>query len=104
MAAYNGSVKSIDTSLFDQTIAAFKTAIREFDSGKQAILSSTDTLLSSWEGDGKEAFRKAYEVLRTHLNDESENLQTLANDFESIKETYVEWDRKMSSEINMGNN
>lgn len=98
-STYNGTVQSIDTGLFDETIKAFRSAIKLYREAREGIFRSTDMLVRVWEGEGEEAFEKAYKVLKTQLKDEEDNLRTLAEDLENMKQSYVDWDTEISSQF-----
>lgn len=98
-STYNGTVKSIDTELFDETIAAFRSAISLYREAREGIFRSTDKLVTVWEGEGEEAFEKVYKVLKTQLKDEEDNLRTIAEDLENMKQSYVDWDTGVSSQL-----
>lgn len=98
-STYNGTVKSIDTELFDATIATFRRAIDIYRNTREGVFRSTDKLVTVWEGEGEEAFEKAYKVLKTQLKDEENNLRTLAEDLENMKQSYVDWDTEISRQF-----
>lgn len=94
-----GSVKRIDTSSFDDVINSIGTAITEYSTAKTAIMTSTEALLDTWTGKGKDAFLDAYTLLKTELSDEEENLKTMKDDLASMKESYEEWDKAMKESL-----
>ncbi len=98
-SVYNGTVQSIDTDLFDDTITAFRTAIKQYREAREAIFRSTDALVKVWEGDGEKAFEKVYKTLKTQLKDEEDNLRTIAEDLENMRQSYRDWDSEIARQF-----
>lgn len=94
-----GTVKSIDTLLFDETINAMKNAVSAFSAARKNVNTATDRLLGTWEGKGKDSFNKVYKKLKTELKDEEDNLTTVKEDLIGIKDTYVDWDTGLKNEF-----
>lgn len=92
-----GFVNTVDTSQFDETINSFRNAINQYREARKLIFNSTEKLLFSWEGEGKDAFQRSYDLLKTKLKDEEDNLRTIAENLEDVRETYIEWDRETAS-------
>lgn len=100
---YNDSVQKIDTSLFDSTIAAFKSAIDQYREARERIFKATEDLLNNWDGEGSDRFASEYKLLKTKLSDEEDNLRTIADDLLNMKQSYVDWDTDTAKVIG-GNN
>ena len=98
-SVYNGTVKSIDTSLFDSTVSAFKSAISQYREIREKIFVMSDRLFQTWDGDGGEAFEKQYKLLKTRLTDEEDNLRTIAEDLENMRQSYIDWDTELSAKM-----
>lgn len=98
-STYNGTVSTIDTNLFDETINAFKTAITQYREARERIFNSTDTLVTVWEGEGETAFEKAYTLLKTNLNDEEDNLRIISEDLEDMRQSYRDWDSGVAQQF-----
>ena len=96
---YNGTVKSIDTDLFDETISAFRNAIDQYRQARERIFNATDKLVKTWEGEGEEAFERAYIILKTKLDDEEDNLRTIAENLEDMRQSYRDWDSSIAQQI-----
>jgi len=96
---YNGTVKSIDTKLFDETINAFRSAIEKYREARERIFNATDKLVKTWEGEGEEAFERAYTILKTKLDDEEDNLRTIAENLEDMRQSYRDWDSSIAKQI-----
>jgi len=94
-----GTVKSIDTRDFDETINKFSAAINIYREARERIFQSTEALLAVWEGGGKDAFKKEYDILRTKLKDEEDNLNTIKEDLEDCRQTYIDWDKQTSTRL-----
>ncbi|MBC8060466.1 MAG: WXG100 family type VII secretion target [Clostridiaceae bacterium] len=94
-----GTVKSIDTKDFDGAIEKFKGAINIYREARERVFDSTEKLLYTWEGKGKDAFEKQYDQLKTKLKDEEDNLNTIKEDLEDCRQAYVDWDEKMTGEL-----
>jgi WXG100 family type VII secretion target len=100
--ARKGHVERIDLKMFAQAIAAIKQAQQSLQSAKTIMRNSTQTLLGSWEGYGKDAFEKVYKTLSTNLNDEGDNLDAIRQQLETIENTYRDWDSKTASGMEKG--
>ena len=98
-STYNGTVKSIDTDLFDETINAFRNAINQYREARERIFNATDKLVKTWEGEGEEAFESAYMILKTKLDDEEDNLRTIAENLEDMRQSYRDWDSSVAKQI-----
>lgn len=91
------SVEKIDTKEFENAISAMNTAVRLFNKAKGKIVSITDPVVDSWEGEGADSFAKVYKKLKTELKDEEENLSNIRDDLKSIKESYEGWDKDLKT-------
>lgn len=94
-----GSVKRIDTSAFDDAIKGIDQVVSAFASTKDSIDKETKALLSSWKGQGRKSFKESYDILKTQLLDEEENLTTIRDDLTAIKQSYVDWDIAMKDSM-----
>ncbi|HHW47057.1 MAG TPA: WXG100 family type VII secretion target [Clostridiaceae bacterium] len=97
---YYGAVESINTDLFDDTINAFRAAINQYRTARERVFVSTDKLVSVWEGEGQESFEAAYRILKTRLNDEEDNLRTIAENLEDMRQSYRDWDNALAQQFN----
>jgi len=102
MSAGSGTVQRIDTQAFDTAIKAIEAAQKALSSSKQAMIQSTDQLLGTWEGYGEEQFQKAYQKLKTNLNDEEDNLAAIREDLLQIKQSYSDWDKGSAKNLSEG--
>lgn len=100
--AGSGTVQRIDTQAFDTAIQAMEAAQKALSQSKQTLTQSTDQLLGTWEGYGQEQFEKAYSKLKTHLNDEEDNLEAIKQDLLQIKQSYSDWDKGSAKNLNEG--
>jgi len=96
---YNGTVERIDTRLFDATIKGFRDAITQYRECREAVFQSTDKLVRTWKGEGEEAFEKAYNQLKMRLKDEEDNLRSMAENLEDMRQTYREWDEGVAKQF-----
>lgn len=94
-----GTVKSIDTKDFDEAINKFSGAINMYREARERIFHSTEALLAVWEGKGKDAFQREYDLLKTKLKDEEDNLNVIKEDLEDCRQTYIEWDKQTSTRL-----
>ena len=94
-----GSVTSIDTKDFDDGIAKFKSAIVIYRAARERIFTSTENLLISWEGKGKNAFEKEYTQLKSKLTDEEDNLNAIKEDLENCLQSYLDWDTELTGAL-----
>jgi len=98
-STYKGTVQSINTELFDDTINAFRNAINQYREARERIFDSTDKLVSTWEGEGQKIFETAYRVLKTRLKDEEDNLRTIAENLENMRQSYIDWDNSLAQQF-----
>ncbi len=96
------AVERVSTKAFAQAISELRSSISTYEEARERIFSSTDKLFIDWEGEGKKSFEEAYIRLKTQLKDEEENLRSIADNLESIKLSYDEWDSQVGSSINQG--
>lgn len=101
-SVYNGTVQSIDTDLFDETINTFRAAINQYREAREGIFNSTDKLVMVWEGEGQSAFENAYRILKTKLSDEEDNLRAIAENLEDMRQSYRDWDSSVAKQISGG--
>ncbi len=91
------TVEKIDTKEFETAISAMNSAVNLFKSAREKIIKATDPVVDSWEGEGASAFDKVYKKLKTELEDEETNLETIRDDLKSIKESYEGWDKDLKN-------
>ncbi len=95
----DSKVERVDVQMFDDTLEKFNEAIKVFDESLSSVDTQTKTLLGSWEGKGKNAFKSAYTKLKTAIKDETENLTAIRDDLQAIKDSYTEWDTETGKVI-----
>lgn len=95
--AKKSGVERIDTKEFETALSAMGTAVKLFKSAKSKIVSATDSLISSWNGEGATSFGKVYKKLKTELGDEETNLTNIRDDLKNIKESYEGWDKDLKT-------
>lgn len=93
------TVRKIDTTHFDDAIKKFSDAISDYREARERIFDSTEKLLASWEGLGKNAFQTQYDQLKTKLKDEEDNLNTIKEDLEDCRQAYLDWDTQLAGQI-----
>ena len=98
----SGQVQRIDTQAFDTAIKAMEAAQKALGGSKQTLVQTTDRLLATWEGYGRDAFEAAYRKLRTNLNDEEDNLEAIKQDLQQIKQSYSDWDKGSAKNMKEG--
>jgi WXG100 family type VII secretion target len=98
-SASKGTVKSIDTKDFDDAVGKFKSAINIYRDAREMVFDSTEKLLFTWAGEGKDAFQKQYDQLKTKLKDEEDNLNTIKEDLENCRQAYLDWDNQLTGEL-----
>lgn len=92
----NSGVERVDIKMFDEALQKFGNAIKVFDNSMSKVNSTSEALLSSWEGKGRDAFNDAYKQLKTAIKDETENLIAIRDDLQAIKDSYSDWDSQSS--------
>ena len=88
----NGSVERLDTQGFTDAINSMRTAISSYQNARRNVINTTDPVMDTWEGKGKSQFEKVYKRLKTELEDDETNLQTIKKDLENILASYEQWD------------
>lgn len=96
------TVEHLDTLEFDAAIIAMNAAVSLFQNARTKIISITDPVMESWEGEGATSFGKVYKKLKTELEDEETNLVTIRDDLKSIKESYEGWDNDLKNQYQSG--
>jgi len=100
--AGSGTVQRIDTQAFDTAIKAMDAARQALSNAKNTLTQSTDRLLGTWDGEGQKQFEKAYNKLKTNLNDEEDNLDAIKQDLLQIKQSYSNWDKGSAKNLREG--
>jgi uncharacterized protein YukE len=94
-----GKVTSVDTKNFQSTIDSFTTAVKKYRAARERVFDSTELLLLGWEGKGKDTFKIAYDLLKTQLKDEEDNLITISDDLKSCMQSYIDWDDEVGKQL-----
>lgn len=93
------AVERLNTETFEEVISALNTAVTEFASVRSSLETQTDSLISSWSGDACDSFEDAFDTLKLYMSTQYDSLDAMADDLQSIKESYEGWDSDISTEI-----
>lgn len=92
-----GYVDRIDTNEFQDAITKFEMVVSTFESVTETLDTKTTKLFDTWEGKGYKEFKSEYNKLKTAIIDETENLVTIKDNLNAIKESYEDWDVETST-------
>ena len=95
----SGTVQYINTHGLQETAAAFKNGISEFNGCVREMGRITDTLYSSWDGDGKDQFETQYTLMKSKLDDISDTLYDIYNVLIESEAAYIDVDESVAKEI-----
>ena len=93
-------VKRIDTKFFSETISTLRASIDKYRAAREMVFNANDSLINSWEGNGKESFEREFLILKTKLTDQEDNLREMALQLEKIALTYEDIDNSVAEQIN----
>jgi len=83
-----GTVKSLDTSSFGDTIQAYANHIRTFEGIVAGVSNTNATVVDSWRGKGRDAFWRDCEQVQRNLKD----IADMMNEFrETLAKAHVEY-------------
>jgi len=91
--------QTVDTSGFDEAIAAFKNALETYTSCRDTFSTQSERLNSKWDGVAAEQYFTSYKNIQRTLTDNVDSLTYIIENLESIRQTYLDWDTKAKSTI-----
>ena len=98
-----GTVKHLDTDMIAEAVKSFDTQMKEYIKIKDSVKNAVDTLLESWDGDGRKAFEKDYLLLTKQLEDLNDVLRDLRKGLVDAEESYITADAETSKSIAVDN-
>jgi len=88
------------------TIEEFKSAALQFskaaentDKIQQALQKTTDTLLQSWKGKGKDAFNNEYQIILKNMYTYSEVIKDISKELTAVEKQFENQDLDISSKL-----
>ena len=91
--------RTVDTTGFDDAIAAFGEAKQSYTNARELLNKGTDDLKYSWKGEGGDKFKSvSREVLRL-LQDDGESLEYVVKNLQQIRAAYIEADTTIAGKI-----
>lgn len=94
-----GHVEYIYTYGLQQTAAKFKDGIKTFNECVRDMNKETDSLLDSWEGDGKNQFETQVKLMKKKLDDISDMLYDIYDVLVESETTYIDTDESVAKQI-----
>lgn len=92
-------IRSLDTSKIDGAIQAFSEGIEEYNNIRTKVKLDTRTLFLSWNGKGRKAFEKDYEVIYVQLTDIEDILYELYNALVDGLSAYISTDLELNKQL-----
>ncbi len=89
------AVTYLETQKFTDAINAFKTGVKTYNTIKQEVASTTTTLFSTWQGEGRTQFEKDYTIISRQLTDIEDILYELYNALIEAQGNYVKTDEEL---------
>ena len=95
--------QTVDTSGFDESIAAFSKALQTYVECRDQFSLKTKNLLANWEGKASDEFNASYTKIQRSLSDNVYALSDIISNLETIRLSYVEWDDTAATKIENAN-
>lgn len=93
------TVQYINTKGLQETAAAFKTGIVDFNTCVREMSRITDELFSGWDGDGRDQFETQCVLMKSKLDDISDTLYDIYNVLVESETAYIDVDESVAKEI-----
>ena len=91
-----GSVKHLDTKNFNDTIIAYRSQIKQFESIVTGVNKTTKTVNERWRGKGRDAFEKDCKQIQLNLKDISDIMNNISDALSNAYEEYKSADAELS--------
>ena len=91
-----GDVNHLDTVNFNDTIAAYASHIKEFESIAEGVKRSTDEMVDKWKGKGRDAFEKDCRQVQLNLSDITDIMYNLRDALIDAHAEYMKTDEALS--------
>ena len=92
-------VRFLYTWGLQKTARDFKTGIQDFNACVKEMHNVTNSLLSTWDGDGKNQFETQYTLMKAKLDDISDTLYDIYDALVESETTYIDADESVAKEI-----
>lgn len=93
------ALKHVDTDAMSTARAAYDSALSAYRSRKDDFKRIIKELLEHWDGDGREAFKKDYDLLSRQLEDLQDVLMDLRKSLINAEESFIKTDAEVSKSI-----
>lgn len=94
-----GSIRLLDTQAFASAKDEFRKAVEEYITAKKALADTTNTLLESWRGKGRQTFLNKYSLFSGKLEDLQDVLNEYNDTFVSVIDAYDSTDEEIANNI-----
>lgn len=89
----------LDTSNFDSVIELSRSLSEKMGDLKNNLDNLKIKLLSSWVGDGKNAFEKKYRLLSQQFGDLRDDLRNISEELLKMEEEYIQADTDLAKAL-----
>lgn len=93
------SVDHVNTAAMYDAVKAFDTAVVEYEKRVNDMKNSVNALLNTWEGFGKDEFKKDYVMFSSQLTDLMDVLMDLREGLVEAENAFIEADSTLSKEM-----
>jgi WXG100 family type VII secretion target len=100
----SGQIQTLDTSGFVATEKFISEKITSFDDQVKQMRITTNDLLSTWQGKGRNEFETQVNLMMSRLGDISDELYDLYNALVSAEKEYIDADQAAAKAISISGN
>lgn len=94
-----GGLRHLDTDAMYNAVKNYETAVNEYEAEVNSMKRIVDRLLGTWEGEGKKAFVKDYELFSRQLQDLMDVLLDLRSSLVEAETAFLNADADVSKEM-----
>ena len=94
-----GSINRLDTKSFNDTIQAYASHIRQFESIVSGVNNTASTIIGKWKGQGSKAFEKDCLQVKQNLKDITEIMENIKESLIHARDEYISTDNELSNEL-----
>jgi WXG100 family type VII secretion target len=95
------AVTHVDANVMNTVALEFSSQIKVLEDKKKEVQTATETLLNSWQGEGKDCFEKQYRLLFGQLADITESLYNIYDDLVESGKSYVDADEQLKKSMEL---
>lgn len=99
--ANGGTVTFLDTNKFSSAISTFKSGIEEYNTIKNGVERTSNSLFANWAGKGKTQFEKDYTTIYQQLADIADILYELYDALVDAQSVYIQADEEAAKMLNI---